>query len=145
MARYLAGTTTRKGVYLSVWPPDISFVSADDEPLPGIDGATYRRLPALLVVALSPLLGALFVIGFPFVIVAAIAYAIFQPLYARLTKHAGEKAYLLRGDYALAASALDGKAGNKGTEGAEVLRDDGELDELRAEVEAEREEKRTQE
>ncbi len=76
MRTYRHGETARYGLYLSAWPPDVRFVSADGETLEGVDRASYMRLPTLLVVLLGPVIGGLFVLLFPLVVFAAVAYGV---------------------------------------------------------------------
>jgi hypothetical protein len=76
MRTYRNGEAARYGLYLSAWLPDLRFVSADDEPLEGIERASYMRLPTPLVVLLGPVIGGLFVLLFPLVVFAAVAYGV---------------------------------------------------------------------
>ena len=72
MKRYTAQQPAPYGLYLSARPLDLRFVGAEDEPLAGRDGASYRRIPTLLVVLLGPALGAAFVLAFPLVLAAVL-------------------------------------------------------------------------
>ena len=76
MRTYRHGEPTRYGLYLATWPPDMRFVSADNEPLEGLEGARYLRLPTLMVALLGPVIGGLFVLLFPLIVFAAVAYGL---------------------------------------------------------------------
>ena len=74
MKDFSANEPAPAGVYLSSWPPDLRMVGADGELLEGRDGGKYRRLPTLVVIALGPVLGGVFVLALPLLVIAAVLY-----------------------------------------------------------------------
>ena len=92
MRTYRHGDAARYGLYLSAWPPDLRFVSADGENLDGPRGGSYLRLPTLLVVLLGPVIGGLFVLLFPLVVFAAVAYGLGTLIVRKARKVFGRKA-----------------------------------------------------
>jgi len=116
------------GVYVSTRPLDLRFVGADGEPLDGRKGATYRRLPTALVIATSPLFGALFVLAFPLIV----AVAMVAVLWARLARHASTgHTWLVHSRYQPTAAYLNPGRTDDDSE-------DQELDELRREIDTRR-------
>lgn len=69
MKMHRSGDVTNQGIYISVWPPDCRFVGAPGEALDGREGLTYRRVPAVLALLLSPLFGGAFVLLFPVLVI----------------------------------------------------------------------------
>ncbi len=92
MKTYTTKQAAEYGLYTSFNPMDVRFVGAAGEPLEGLDGASYRRVPTLLALALAPVLGAVFVISFPLLILGAVALAaakmVAQSLRAAAQEHA---------------------------------------------------------
>jgi hypothetical protein len=66
-AMFTAGSMVKGGFYLNRDRWDLVAVSGKEGTLPGAEGQRYRRIPALAVVLLAPILGALFVIFMPFI------------------------------------------------------------------------------
>jgi hypothetical protein len=65
--RLTAGMTVRAGYYVNRDRPDLLAIGGDEATLPGNEGQRYFRLPVWAVLALAPLLGALFVVLRPLV------------------------------------------------------------------------------
>lgn len=76
MKTYKSGENARYGIYIAPRALDFRFVGADGERLEGKDGASYLHLPALLVILASPVLGGVFVLGFPVLVVGFVAVMI---------------------------------------------------------------------
>lgn len=129
MKTYQNNENAPYGLYLSFRRPDIRFVGADGESLEGVDGATYRRLPTPLVVAAGPVLGGLFVIAFPVLIILATIVGLGRLITTRVRATADEHAYLASGRYEPSMAYL-----NKG----EGEGEDAELADLEKEVETAR-------
>jgi len=106
MKKYQAGDNVSYGVYSSFWPPEMHFVGADGEALEGKSGVTYRRVPLPLVIMAGPAIGGLFVMAFPLVIFAAIAYSIFRLVAQKVKAGANERAFLARANWQPQASYL---------------------------------------
>lgn len=86
---YEAGELVKWGVYLAYSRPAIAHVTATGERLEGQAGTRYIRLPSLLVVLFSPLLGLLYIMLFPIILAVALATVLLQLVLRVLT---GKKA-----------------------------------------------------
>ena len=69
MKTYQSGQTAEYGIYVAPKALDFRFVGADGERLEGKGSINYYRLPALLMIALSPVIGGVFVMAFPLIVV----------------------------------------------------------------------------
>jgi hypothetical protein len=86
MTTYTGNQIVEPGLYYAVAP--LKLTSVDERgPLPGADTRTYHRVPMLLMLALSPLLGLAFVIFLPF-----IGFAMVLRLLVEKAVEAGERA-----------------------------------------------------
>lgn len=66
MTTYTGTQNVEPGLYYALKP--FKLTSVDERgPLPGAESVTYHRVPMLLMLALSPLLGLAFVIFLPFI------------------------------------------------------------------------------
>lgn len=66
MTTYTGTQIVEPGLYYALKP--LKLTSVDERgPLPGAEALTYHRVPMLLMLALSPLLGLAFVIFLPFI------------------------------------------------------------------------------
>jgi hypothetical protein len=83
MKKYIDGELAPWGVYVSPRALDARVVNADDEPLEGKPGAEYLRVPTILAVVASLMLGALFVMTFPLVIFGAFVVGTVQLIRTR--------------------------------------------------------------
>lgn len=129
MKRIESNQPANYGLYVSTSPLDVRFVGADGEPLAGLEGATYRRVPTLLALLLAPLLGAAFVMAFPMLVLVSVAAALASQLVrARETRHA----WLAGPRWEPATSYL-----SRGTQ-SPAVDELPELRDLRAEVDARR-------
>lgn len=72
MARKNAGDTVKAGFYWRMAQWQILTVAEDGEMLPGKPGEGFYRIPALLMLGLAPIMGALFVIFLPFIGIAIV-------------------------------------------------------------------------
>jgi hypothetical protein len=61
------GRKVAPGFYWNTSEWELVAVSANDPRLPGGEDAVYRRVPTMGVLALAPMMGALFVVFLPFV------------------------------------------------------------------------------
>jgi len=66
MTTYTANQVVDPGLYFSVKPLALTSIERTG-PLPGSESDVYRRVPMLLMLAMSPLLGLAFVIFLPFI------------------------------------------------------------------------------
>ena len=78
MKTYQNGSQVEYGIYVSPKSIDCRFVGADSETLDGKPNATYYRLPTLLAVAAAPVLGGLFVMTFPIIVVMMFLSAVIR-------------------------------------------------------------------
>lgn len=78
MRTYKSGTEVGYGLYAAPKALDVRFVGCDGEILEGKPGASYFRLPIALMILASPVLGGLFVIAFPMLVVLFAAYSVIE-------------------------------------------------------------------
>lgn len=69
MASHDAGQSAGSGLYVSLRDWDLQIVSGDDDPVEMGEG--YRRIPLLMLVVLSPVIGGVYAMAFPAVIFGA--------------------------------------------------------------------------
>ncbi|MCM2258169.1 MAG: hypothetical protein NDJ94_21250 [Vicinamibacteria bacterium] len=72
MAKQYAGDTVKAGFYWRTAQWQIVTIAEDGETLPGHAGDNYYRVPALLLLGLAPIMGALFVMFLPFIGIAIV-------------------------------------------------------------------------
>jgi hypothetical protein len=84
------GQLAPAGVYLSLRHVDMQVVSGAERYLRGLPGATYKRLPLVAVVVLGPIIGGLFAMGLPLIILAAFTKAVFEYISKFRTYQTGE-------------------------------------------------------
>ncbi len=75
MKTYKTNESVSYGLYLSIRSMDVRFVGAEGETLEGKPGADYIKVPVLLALLFSPILGGVFVLGFPLIVVGVLIYA----------------------------------------------------------------------
>ena len=115
MATYRFDQCVRYGVYMSLRPLSARFVSADGASLEGAQGATYRRLPTILVVALGPLIGGAFVLAFPLIVAGALLLALGRLTMRALRHSADRSAHLAKVRWEPATAYLhSGETGSDG-------------------------------
>jgi len=107
MKRYASHQPATYGLYFSTRPMDLRFVGADGENLDGHEGASYRRVPMWLAVLLGPVLGGIFVIAFPLIVIGALIGTTATAAVRALTHR---HAYVARNTWQPAASYFDAKA-----------------------------------
>ena len=83
MKEFKTGDKVPYGIYGSLKSIDLRYVGADDDILDGKKNASYIKIPSLLLVALAPAIGGIFVLGFPLLVIIGL-FAI--PIYYG-TKH----------------------------------------------------------
>lgn len=76
MAALANHQTVESGLYISFRKPDLVYVPTDNSPIEGVDGGNYHRLNTFLTILIAPILGGLFVIGFPLVVIVAVVYGL---------------------------------------------------------------------
>lgn len=86
MTTYAHGQNSPYGLYISVRPLDMRFVGAEGERLEGKAGAAYGHVPGPLALLLAPVFGGLFVLTFPFVVLAALLAAFVEPVVRRVRR-----------------------------------------------------------
>ncbi len=85
MNSYQSGKPVEYGLYVSPKNLDFRFVHGDNENLEGIKGAHYFKLPTPLAIVLAPILGGIFVMTFPLIIVGSVFFALLKSFYSKLT------------------------------------------------------------
>ncbi|MBK8010538.1 MAG: hypothetical protein IPK13_04265 [Deltaproteobacteria bacterium] len=91
MKSYVAGPGVPSGIYLSALPADLAIVHEDGR-LVGPEGARYRRIPLILAVAMGPVIGGMYAVAFPLLILWAVACAARQSMACTRTYMAGQAA-----------------------------------------------------
>ena len=86
------GTAVRSGYYWNVGKWEIVPVENDGERLPGEHGEKFLRIPVILVLALLPLLGGLFVVFLPVIGFALTIHAAVRPIAGLFKRTAKELA-----------------------------------------------------
>jgi hypothetical protein len=76
MTTFKKNDLAQYGLYASISPPDVRFVGSDGETLGGLENATYRRLPIILAIGLSPIIGGVFVMAFPLIVLGMFLWAV---------------------------------------------------------------------
>jgi hypothetical protein len=73
MKRFKGGETVEIGLYFNL--RECSFKSIDEKgPLPGTDTDVYRRVPMLVLLAVGPVLGLVYVMFLPFIGIAFVTW-----------------------------------------------------------------------
>ena len=67
MKTYHADQRCPYGLYISPRGLDLKFVGSDGETLSGKGNVAYYRMPSTLLILMSPFIGGLFVLAFPFI------------------------------------------------------------------------------
>ncbi len=86
MTTCIGGTAVRSGYYWNVGKWEIVPVEKNGERLPGGRGEKFLRIPVILVLALLPMLGGLFVVFLPVIGFALTIHAVARPIVG-LFKH----------------------------------------------------------
>ena len=94
MKTFRTGQSVAYGVYASLRAFDVRYVGADGEDLDGRAGAEYVRVPTLLMLALAPVAGGLFVIAFPALVLGLVVAAATKPAWSALASLADKRAHL---------------------------------------------------
>ena len=76
MKKYRVGESVDYGIYFCPRMLDLRFVGADTEMLDGKLGGEYFRIPSILLVAIAPIIGGVFVMAFPLMVVAMSVFAV---------------------------------------------------------------------
>lgn len=141
MKTYDSGKPAPYGIYAASLF-DICYVGADGEVLDGREGTRYVRLPTILMIALTPVLGGVFVLAFPFLVIAAVGVAVLHVAQRWLDSIVHEYSHLLKLRWEPVAAYLD--PNSKG-EKKETATTDPELEELQEEVDRRRADEQTDE
>lgn len=87
----LGGTKVREGFYWGVKTWDVQVMEKGGGTLPGDEGRRYLRVPAVAMLVLGPVMGALFAMFLPFIGLAMIADHVGRGLARRWRKAFGRK------------------------------------------------------
>ena len=68
MKLWTAGQQVPTGLYVAPKALDVRYVGSDNETLQGTENAVYLRIPTLVLLAVAPALGGIFVMAFPFLV-----------------------------------------------------------------------------
>lgn len=142
MKKYTPGTPVRSGIYVALWPPTGRFVSMDGDTLEGRADARYFRVPSILLLLASPIIGGLFVILFPVMILAAFGIAL-TAVVVRLLRPAADHASLLANvGWQPAEAGFNGTRKDGEAPPAAERTEDADLKKLAEQVEARRAEEK---
>ena len=93
MKTFIGGQTVKGGYFFNLRDWKLEVVEGDTGALPGDDGARYRRVPALALIVLAPVMGLAFVVLLPFIGLAVIVERVGRQLGAMFKmRHAEPKA-----------------------------------------------------
>ncbi|HEU4382644.1 MAG TPA: hypothetical protein VFR85_03985 [Anaeromyxobacteraceae bacterium] len=137
MTTSIGGTAVRSGYYWNLGKWEITPVERDGGQLPGGRGDKFLRIPVLLVLALLPMLGGLFVVFLPVIGFVLVFEAAVRPIVGLFKKSATELASTVTPGWAPGEAHLTGKRAEKGEE-AGAPRADERLETLSKEIEEKR-------
>ena len=129
MKTFKTGEKVGYGLYISAKALDIRFVGSDGETLEGKRGVEYTRLSGLLVVAAAPVIGGVFAMAFPFIVIGMVFAALFKGVYSLVAGTVKEHAHLATMQWQPTAAYL-----KKNERDAKENKDGSELGELNKEV-----------
>ncbi|WP_242335392.1 MULTISPECIES: hypothetical protein [Anaeromyxobacter] len=140
MTRHTGGSKVESGYYWSPRRWGVEVVPPEGGRLPGDATARYLRLPFLLVLAVVPLAGLVFLMFLPFIGFYLFANALVKKLTGGVKRGATELASTVSPGWTPGEAHLTGKAGEK--EGADEEKATAELERLEKEIAARKEEKK---
>ena len=139
MTTTIGGTAVRSGYYWNLGKWEVTPVERDGGHLPGGRGDRFLRIPMVLVLALLPMLGGLFVVFLPVIGFVLAFYAAVRPVVGLFKRSARDLAATVTPGWAPGEAHLTGKRGEKGSsEPAGPPRADERLEKLSREIEAKR-------
>ncbi len=126
MTKYAGGTKVATGYYWNPGGWKVEVVPPEGGTLPGAAKASYVKVPFPLVLALVPILGALFLIFLPLIGFALFALAIFRKVTGGVKEGAKELASTVSPGWTPGEAHMTGKPGEekgeeKATPGIEKL------------------------
>jgi hypothetical protein len=146
MKRFNGGTKVAGGYYFNVTSWEFATISDDQGSLPGDATQQYIHVPLLALFVVAPVLGLVFAMFLPFIGFALPIYALGKAVVGTGKEMAHEAAATVSPQWRPGEAYLAGKPGeDKGTKlGAEKAagQDPGHLNELQAEIEKRRSEKK---
>ena len=107
MKTFNTGDKVKYGLYIAPQAFDMRFVGADTETLEGKRGAQYYRLPGLLVIAAAPVLGGLFAMSFPIIVIAMVIGALIKAITSGVTNAVRERSHLVNMQWQPTAAYLN--------------------------------------
>jgi len=94
MKTYQSGSRVPYGLYASLKQLDFCFVNGSGEVLEGLHGANYIHIPALVTLALLPIIGASFYFAFPVMVIGFVLLAILKFAIGSVRLAGNRKAHL---------------------------------------------------
>ncbi len=140
MTRHTGGSKVESGYYWSPRRWGVEVVPPEGGRLPGDATARYLRLPFLLVLAVVPLAGLVFLMFLPFIGFYLFANALVKKLTGGVKRGATELASTVSPGWTPGEAHLTGKPGEK--ERADEAKATAELERLEKEIAARKEEKK---
>ena len=122
MKIYLSGNQVQYGIYVAPKALDVRFVGADGEMLDGKAGANYYRIPTLLIIAAAPVIGGIFALAFPVMVILMATAAIARVAYNVIHSSAQKRAHLIQMRWDPAAAYF--KKGKTESRDMNALRDE---------------------
>jgi len=136
-----AGTRVKKGYYFSARSWMLQPVPRDGEPLPGKAGEKYLYIPLLLAFAITPLMGAAFLMFLPLIGFYLALHAAVRPVVRIFTSSATEIAATMQPGWQPGEAHLTGQRSEAENASEKAAPSAGALEDLSKEIETKRNEK----
>ena len=138
MKTYQSGQKVKYGIYVAPKAWDARFVGADDETLDGKDNAEYIHLPSALLLLATPIMGGVFVLAFPLIVIGWCFGAIGLVIARGVKSLVESQAYVVQMRWEPSAAYLNKTKREKSDKTTEE--DSNELKDLKDEVDKKRNE-----
>ena len=136
MKRIQAGTKVNGGYYWNLSRWEITHVKPEGGALPGTDDDSFLKMPLMVLLAVAPIMGLLYVMFLPFIGFAMVLGLIAKRTAAAVQDGAVQLAAIVHPGWRPGEAYLTGKRAKKGE--AEEPAKDEVLDELAKEIESKR-------
>ena len=110
MATYAGGTAVKRGYFIDGKSFEFTTVERDGSTLPGGPERRWLHLPVLVVIAVAPALGGLFVLSFPLIGFGVVAYSLAKKIVPLARASARELVATLGPSWAPGEAHLGGTA-----------------------------------
>jgi len=134
MTSYTSGSAVRSGYYLRARTVSVALVANDGDRLPGPAGASYVRVPWLLVLLLAPVLSIAFLVLLPVFALGVMAYGVVRRLSRVGRRASAELAATVSPGWRPGEAHLAGKPGEEHAPGEGAAKTPAELERLEREI-----------